>query len=249
MQSNGACSRRPQVSSRYTFNRDLVEAARAMAAEQGTAATLHRAAQMAVDVLDRCDYAGISIVRSTGIETPAATDEALRRIDELQYELDEGPCLAALRESEVVVTTNLAEDERWPSWGTTISRELDIHSSLSVRLFTGHKALGALNCYALKTDAFTGDDVLDAQVVAAHAAVALADTLKEEHLRRAMETRRVIGEATGILRERFGLTTDQAFSVLQRLSSTHNVKLFHVARTLVYTGRLPEEECDQDTGW
>jgi transcriptional regulator with GAF, ATPase, and Fis domain len=196
---------------------------------------------MAVDVLERCDFAGISVVRPTGIETPAATDEALRHIDELQYKLGEGPCLTSLAVTEVVVTTNLAEDERWPRWGRTISRELDIHSSLSVRLFTGKDALGALNCYAMKTDAFTGDDVLDAQVIAAHAAVALADTLEEDHLRRAMETRRTIGEATGILRERFGLTTDQAFSVLQRMSSTHNIKLFQVAQTLVSSGTLPDQ--------
>ena len=224
------------------FNRQLAEAARAMAEEKGTHATLDRAAQMAVDVLERCDYAGISVVRPGGIETPAATDEALRHIDELQYKLGEGPCLAALTLTEVVVTTNLAEDDRWPHWGATISRELDIHSSLSVRLFTGKEALGALNCYATKTDAFTGDDVLDAQVVAAHAAVALADTLEEDHLRRAMETRRMIGEATGILRERFGITTGQAFNVLQRMSSTHNIKLFQVAQTLVSTGSLPDEE-------
>jgi GAF domain-containing protein len=229
------------MSERYEFNRGLAEAVRAMSEEDGTQNTLDRAVLMATDMLERCDYAGISVVRPSGVETPAATDEALRRIDELQYELGEGPCLSALRQTDVVVSSNLAEDARWPTWGPYIARDLDIHSSMSIRLFTSDHNLGALNCYAMKTDAFSGDDVLDGLVIAAHAAVALADTLEEDQLRRALESRRVIGEATGILRERFGLTTDQAFAVLKRMSQNHNIKLHRVAQTLVETGALPEE--------
>jgi GAF domain-containing protein len=228
------------VSDRYEFNRDLAAAARAMSEEHGTQATLDRAVQVATDMLEHCDYAGISIVQPSGVETPAATDETLRRIDELQYELKEGPCLTAMRQTDVVVVTNLAEDPRWPHWGPHIARELDIHSSMSIRLFTSEDTMGALNCYAMKTDAFTGDDVLDGLVVAAHAAVALAGTIEEDGLRQALETRRMIGEATGILRERFGLTTDQAFAVLRRMSQQHNIKLHQVAQTLVDTGHLPD---------
>jgi GAF domain-containing protein len=233
------------MSDRYEFNRSLAEAARAMSEERGTQATLDRAVQMATDMLEHCDFAGLSLVRASGVDTPAATDEALRRIDELQYEMAEGPCLDALKQTDVVVVTNLAEDPRWPNWGPHIARELDIHSSMSIRLFTSEHNLGALNCYAMKVDAFDGDDVLDGLVVAAHAAVALADTLEEDHLRRALETRRMIGEATGILRERFGLTTDQAFAVLRRMSQTHNIKLHQVAQTLVDTGTLPDGRHDQ----
>ena len=89
-------------------------------------------------------------------------------------------------------------------------------------------------------DAFDHDDHLDGLILAAHAAVALAATLEEDQLHRALETRRMIGEATGIIRERFGLTSDQAFAVLRRLSSHQNVKLHRVAQHLVETGSLPE---------
>jgi GAF domain-containing protein len=228
------------VSERFEFNRGLAQAARAMSEEEGIQSTLERVVQMATDMLEHCDVAGVSLVRPGGVETPAATDEALRRIDELQYELGEGPCLSALKQSDVVVVTNLAEDPRWPRWGPHIARELDVHSSLSIRLFTSEQNMGVLNCYAMKTDAFTSDDVLDGLAIAAHAAVAVAGTLEEENLRRALETRRTIGEATGIVRERFGLTTDQAFGVLRRMSQTHNIKLHRVAQILVDTGALPD---------
>lgn len=98
--------------------------------------------------------------------------------------------------------------------------------------------LGALNLYAKQVDAFDHEDVLDGLVVAAHAAVALAATLEQDHLRRALDTRRMIGEATGILRERFGLTTDQALSVLKRVSADTNTKLHRVAHRLVDTGDI-----------
>jgi GAF domain-containing protein len=227
---------------RNEFSRNLAEAARAMSVEEGTQHTLERAVQMATDMLEHCDFAGISLVGPAGVETPAATDEALRRVDELQYELEEGPCLDALRHNDVVVVTDLAEDPRWPNWGPHIARELDIHSSMSIRLFTSDESMGALNCYAMKIDAFDQEEILDGLVVAAHAAVALAGTLEEDQLRRALETRRTIGEATGILRERFGLTSDQAFGVLRRMSSTHNIKLHRVAQTLVDTGFLPHQD-------
>jgi GAF domain-containing protein len=161
-------------------------------------------------------------------------------VDELQFGVRQGPCLDALRQSDVVTVGDLATDERWPSWGPLIAGELGIHSSMSFRLFTDGSDMGVLNLYGTKTDAFDHDDLLDGLIVAAHAAVALSGTLEEDQLHRGMETRRMIGEATGILRERFGLTSDQAFAVMRRISSHHNIKLHRVAQHLVDTGSLPE---------
>ena len=225
---------------RYEFNRQLADAARAMAEETSTQDTLERAVQMATDMVASCDLAGLSLVHAEGIDTPAASHEALRLADERQYELGEGPCLDALRQTDVLTVQNLATDSRWPRWGPYIAGELGLHSSMSFRLFTDGKNLGALNLYAHEVDAFTHDDLLDGLIVAAHAAVALAATLQEDHFRHALETRRMIGEATGMVRERFGLTSDQAFGVLRRMSSTHNMKLHRVAAQLVETGQLPD---------
>ncbi|WP_026874500.1 GAF and ANTAR domain-containing protein [Jiangella gansuensis] len=225
---------------RYQFNRLLAEAARDMADEPGTQLTLDRAVLMATDIIENCDLAGISLVHRSGIDTPAASHKQLRQIDELQYELNEGPCLDALKQTDVLAVTNLAEDPRWPNWGPRIAAELDIHSSMSFRLFTTGENLGALNLYATKIDAFSHEDLLDGLALAAHAAVALAAAVEEDHLHRALDTRRMIGEATGILRERYGLTTGQAWGVLRRISSHHNIKLHQVAEQLVDIGTLPD---------
>jgi len=213
-----------------------------MAEQPTTRDTLERAVQMATDLIAHCDLAGLSVVHSHGIDTPAASHESLRLIDELQYELSEGPCLDALHQTDVLTVSDLSSDPRWPGWGPHIARELGVHSSMSFRLFTDGENMGVLNLYAKNVDAFTHEDLLDGLIVAAHTAVALASTLEEEQLRRALDTRRMIGEATGILRERYGLNTDQAFGVLRRISSQHNIKLHQVAQRLVDTGALPEDD-------
>lgn len=223
----------------HEFNRQLAEAARAMAAEQDTTATLDRAVQMATDLIEHCDYAGISVVHREGIDTPAASNESLRKVDELQYELREGPCLDALKQVEVLTVTDLAEDPRWPRWGPYVADELGIHSSVSFRLFTDRHDLGALNLYATSVNAFDQDDVIDGLILAAHAAVALAASQRADQMHSALQTSRMIGEAIGIMRERFGLTADQAFGVLRRISSHQNMKINQVARHLLEQGTLP----------
>lgn len=225
---------------RYEFNRQLAAAARAMAEEDGTQHTLDRAVRMATDLIDPCDLADIWLVRPRGIETIAASDAELERLDQLQFELGEGPVLDALRQTDVLAVSDLAHDPRWPHWGPHVARELGVHSSMSFRLFTDADCMGVLNLYSRRVDAFGNDDLLDGLVLAAHASVAVTGTLHEDQLTRALETRRMIGEATGILRERFALTTDQAFGVLRRMSSELNVKLHLIAQQLVDTGALPD---------
>jgi transcriptional regulator with GAF, ATPase, and Fis domain len=227
---------------RFEFDRQLATAARALAEEPTTLSTLERAVQVATELIAGCDVAGISVVRDGQIDTPAASHEPLRRMDELQFELEEGPCRDALKEQEVVMVSDLAADQRWPHWGPRMVDEVGVRSSLSLRLFLEGDDLGALNLYGYEPDAFDQEDLLDGLVLAAHAAVALANTLEQDQLKRALDTRRVIGEATGMLRERFDLSTDQAFGVLKRVSSELNIKLFRVARYLVETGDLPEDD-------
>lgn len=59
-------------------------------------------------------------------------------------------------------------------------------------------------------------------------------------MRQVMVSRQVIGEAIGMLRERFNLSSDRAFEVLERLSSQNNVKVAHLAQHVVDTGDLPQ---------
>jgi len=233
------------------FNSNIVRAARDLAEEHSVEGALDRVLTLCVEAIERCEHAGISVVEDGRVRTVAATDDQLRAIDDLQFQLKEGPCFDAIRQHDVMTANDLATDERWPTWGPLVSERTGVHASMSFRLFTTNRALGALNLYSKVPASFGHDDVLEGHVVAAQAAVALAATLKEAQLKRAVETRTVIGQATGILMERFDLDPDAAFGVLRRISQTHNVKLFVLARDLVESGELaglndrpsPSREC------
>lgn len=195
--------------------------------------TLERTVHSALRVVSGCDVAGISVAQGRHVEAPASTDPVVDRLDDLQYQLDEGPCLDALRAPEdVFVSAELAHDQRWPRWAPRAA-ELGMRSILSVRLPTTRAVLAGLNLYGRGPDAFDQDDVHVALVFARHAAIALQVTHQVANLETAIESRHRIGVAQGMLMQRFGLTVDQSFSLLLRVSQTKNVKLRDVARKVI----------------
>lgn len=222
-----------------SFAQQLAEAARSMQGGTSTQQTLDKVVLVATEIIRGCDLVGISVVHPGGIDTPAGSDDALNRIDELQFELKEGPCFDALHNHETVQTGDLATDERWPRWGPLVAKEIGVVSIVSYRLFTTDDTLGALNLYSRRPDAFDTDDVYNGQALAAHVAVALAASQNAAHLELAIANRTVIGQAEGILMERFGLNAEQAFAVLRRVSQHRNVRLNVVAEELVRTRETP----------
>lgn len=228
------------------FGRQLVEAVRDLDAQPDPPHTLQCLVQIAPEFFDACDFVGVSLVQKDRIGTPAATNERLRELDEAQYELGEGPCRDAIRSHPIVVVDDLATDPRWPVWGRTMVEELGIRSSLSFRLFTRpDHTWGALNVYSRTPSAFSDEDVQHGQAIAAMSAVALARSINDEQLAGAIETRTVIGQAIGMVMERYDLDEERAFSVLRRISSHENVKLRDVAAQLVATRRLPRAGADE----
>lgn len=222
-----------------SFSQQLAEAARSMQGGTSTQQTLDKVVLVATEIIRGCDLVGISVVHPGGIDTPAGSDEALNRIDELQFELKEGPCFDALHNHETVQCGDLATDQRWPRWGPLVAKEIGVVSIVSYRLFTTEDTLGALNLYSRKPDAFDTDDVYNGQALAAHVAVALAASQNAAHLELAIASRTVIGQAEGILMERFGISAEQAFAVLRRVSQRRNVRLNGVAEELVRTRQTP----------
>jgi hypothetical protein len=78
-----------------------------------------------------------------------------------------------------------------------------------------------------------------AALCATQVAAVLADVEREQHLRRAVESHREIGQAVGILVERHRLTPTVAFERLKRTSQDHNTKLREVALRVIESGADP----------
>ena len=173
------------------------------------------------------------------MDTAAASDQRAARADQLQYELGEGPCLDAIWAQDTVQIEDMTTEQRYPAWARRVVKQTSIRSSLSLPLFTTEDSLGALNLYAPQPEAFDAEIRGEGLAFAAQAAVALRCAQTEQHLRAAMVSRNLIGQAQGILMERFKMTAEQAFAALSRISQQSNVKLRDVAQRLIDTGEPP----------
>ncbi|RYJ02683.1 MAG: ANTAR domain-containing protein, partial [Actinomycetales bacterium] len=158
--------------------------------------------------------------------------------DLAQYELGEGPCVDAATDLRSSVSGSVGHDGRWPLWGPA-AEALGVRSVLSADMHGRDRRIGALNLYSTSEDVFTRESVEIAKVLADQSAAVMAAMRAEEGMRAALETRTVIGQAQGMLMERFGLDASQAFSVLRRFSQDNNIRLVDVAGQLVSTRAIP----------
>jgi hypothetical protein len=150
-----------------------------------------------------------------------------------------GPEVAVLGEEDLVVVRDTGLDRRWPEWSAR-ARDVGIASALAVRVGTLGPVHGTLLVAAADPSAFDGPGTADrARLLAAHAAAALVAAQQQENLWQAVDARKLIGQAQGMLMERFTLDTDQAFAVLLRYSQDRNLKLRTVAEQLIEERDLP----------
>lgn len=219
--------------------REFAEMAVQLHDEPGVEETVERVLEYALKAV-RCSYAGVLFLHGgRRIESAAVTHQVVREVDTLQMELGEGPDLEVLSDEHSRHIPDFRAETRWPTWTPHVLQR-GIHSMLSIRLFTSDKTVGTLNLYDIEPGAFDHDDRAVATVLARHAAVALSTARNEENLRLAVDARKLIGQAQGILMERYDLDADQAWSVLLRYSQDRNIKLRAVAERLVATRSLPD---------
>lgn len=228
---------------------DSGDFARNVAEGEGETERLALGVALVVDLVEGCDYAGITRVGREGAETVAASSERARLCDQLQYELEEGPCLDTVRSHQTVVSNDIASDPRWPHWGPAVADQYGVGSMLSLLLYTHGDSYGALNLYADRPQAYSSEDLVVAATLAAHLAVAVAGGREIDNRTIAMVNRTVIGQAEGILMERYKITADHAFELLREASLKTGNRLVCVAEELTRTGHwsTPTAEVSQSS--
>ncbi|MFF8019431.1 ANTAR domain-containing protein [Streptomyces sp. NPDC007929] len=215
------------------FAEEMALLARNLLKQESLQQTLDEIAVSAVKLVDGCDAAGILAVRKGRAVTLASHGDMVEESDRWQGELGEGPCFDLARRAEGDRVFRIADMTRpqpdWPRYAEA-ARELGIGSMTGVLLYTHDEDFGALNLYARRPGTFTEDIATAGWLLASHAAVALADARTIDQLEHALKTRHAIGEAMGILMERHGMSDEEAFGVLRKISQHHNVKLRDVAQ-------------------
>lgn len=227
-----------RASGQDVLARQLSELARRLQAESDTGLMLDEVVRAAVGLIPGVEEGSISVV--TGRRQVSSLHSSGRlpeQVDAVQEEVGEGPCLDAAYDHVTVRVSDMAHEDRWPRFSAR-ALALGARSMLSFQLYVEHDDLGALNLYSRRADSFDDDSEHIGLLFASHAAIAFAGAEKVRHLHIAVSRRDLVGQAKGILMERFKIGAEQAFSLLVRVSQDTNRKLYDVAEELTRTGLL-----------
>ncbi|MFG1621835.1 GAF and ANTAR domain-containing protein [Kribbella sp. NPDC049227] len=201
--------------------------------------TVETVVQFALQAV-RCSHAGVALVGEQGQpEVSAVTSPIVAEDFRAQTTAADGPLVESMRSHTTVLVADTATEQRWPAWAAK-ARAAGVRSVLDVPLSTTAETVGVLGLYSLKPNAFGPDDEAIAHMLAMYASVAVATARNERNLTRAVDARTLVGQATGILMERYSMDEERAFAVLKRYSQHTNTKLRDVAQQLIDTRHLPE---------
>jgi hypothetical protein len=230
---------------RSPLARQFAQLAKVLLDADSVAGVLTHVTRAAFAVLPHVDVVSVTLRSTDGqLHTPVQTDSDGSELDQLQYESNEGPCLEAARTPGLgnTYSGDLAHEPKWLRFGPKAAGMgyLSVLSTAMPPDITPPRLSGALNLYSREMhklgDEMTRDQAL---LLTTHASLAVANTeavrlaeLRETNLRRALESRDVIGQAKGILMQRRGIDADEAFELLRRTSQDLNVKLAELAHTL-----------------
>jgi GAF domain-containing protein len=191
-------------------------------------------AEHAAAEIPGAEYAGVTVTRNAKqIDTPATTHKWPLLLDEIQQRHAEGPCLTAAWEEKIIHVADLTTDERFPLYARDALTETPIRSVMAFQMWIAGEQMGALNVYSETAHAFGPQTREIGLVFAAHSSVAWNAARRDEQFKRALTSRDVIGQAKGMLMERYGVNAIQAFDLLRKLSQDSNTPLIQIAADLI----------------
>lgn len=192
--------------------------------------------------------AGVVLADPRGVlHSVASSNEMARLLDLFELQNDEGPCLDCYRTGKQILNESLETTERWPVFCAE-ARRLDFLVVHALPMRLRGEVIGAVNIFSTDTAALTADEIDLAQALADVATVGLLQErgirearLLNEQLQGALNSRIVIEQAKGMLAERHRLDVSEAFQTLRGYARDHNLRLGHVAQSLL-DGSLPVED-------
>ncbi|OBJ56423.1 GAF and ANTAR domain-containing protein [Mycobacterium sp. 1423905.2] len=226
---------------KHDLAKHMAELARSMAAPRAVNDILAEVTNAAVDLIPAVDVAGVLLVKKGGeFESLADTDGVVAKLDKLQHDFGEGPCAEAALSETVVRSNDMRTEGRWPRYAPAAA-DLGILSSLSFKLYTADRTAGALNLFSTRNNAWDVEAETIGAVLAAHAAAAILAGRHSEQMQSALASRDRIGQAKGIIMERYSVDEVRAFEMLRVLSQENQTKLVDIAQRVIDTAaRAPE---------
>ncbi|OYN82949.1 ANTAR domain-containing protein [Mycolicibacterium sphagni] len=213
----------------------MAELARATALPRKVDEVLAGVTEAVTEMIPGVDTCGVLLIGKGGkFESLFGTSDLVYKLDALQEQCGEGPCIEAAIDELIVRTDDFTTEQRWPKYSRAVVK-LGVRSGLSFKLYTSATTAGALNLFGLQPHAFDAEAELTGSVLAAHAAAAIIASRHGEQLESAVTTRDTIGQAKGMIMERFNVDAVRAFEMLRELSQTTNTRLVDIAQRVIET--------------
>jgi hypothetical protein len=192
------------------------------------------------------DGAGVMLIlHGRALGTVCSSDPMVDAVEEIQFNLGEGPCLEAFATRAPILIPDLAARDvvRCPGFREG-ALAVGVHAAFGFPILVGSVCIGALNLYQRRTGALTDEQFADALAVAHVAGWTLLgwqSVAGERSLARQLEhvpaNRAVVHQATGMVSVQLAMTVDDALAVLRAYSYSNNRPIGDVA-TEVVQGKL-----------
>jgi transcriptional regulator with GAF, ATPase, and Fis domain len=179
------------------------------------------------------EHAALTLVGRDGVQTVSATARYPKVLENFHRRRSAAPCDGVTWDQEVVRIDDVAAEQRWQDYCRDIADGSPIRSVMSFRLFTDRHGMGLLSFYSERPHAFDAESVEVGLIMATHTALAWNMLRRDQQFRSALASRDIIGQAKGMIMERFHVNAVQAFELLSRLSQNSNTPVTEVARQLV----------------
>lgn len=204
---------------------------------------------LAVAVVAAPDVTALTVTAVTdegSLTAAASTDDNAQSVDELEYALEEGPCISALATGEEQLVRDTATDPRWPRFAAK-AREEGFGSVAGLPLSTADgETIGALNVFSHHTDGLREADLALLRRVCGPAAAVLTNarayrrTSQLSHeLGELLDRRAVLNRAIGVVMGRLGGDPALAQRRLEATAARQGVPLGDVAARVVAGEDVP----------
>jgi transcriptional regulator with GAF, ATPase, and Fis domain len=179
------------------------------------------------------DCAKISVIDNGQLRSIAATTSQLTSsLDRAQQAAGRGPCLEAISAHKAIRCDDLRTDTRWPRFASSATTA-GVHSVLSSPIDIPGDTGATLTLFGFRAEAFGSDSEAIGAMLANHAAIALINEEQQRQFEAALATRDVIGQAKGMIMERFGVDARRAFAMLTAISQETNTPVRDLAARFV----------------
>lgn len=234
----------------------LSRVARLLSTQRTLPAKLETIVALVKRTIPACDSAGVCLLIEGDPTSVGVTDRLTVEVDLVQYQTGEGPCLAAIAESQVIRIDVIERDTRFERFAPGALAQ-EINSVLSIPLAAHGRVVGALNLYSHQVNAFDEHTEQAARPLAEYASEAISRSPLYAYsldmvdgLVETLESRALIAQASGVIMANERCTSDAALDRLRDLALAEGTSLRAVAERVLAArpAGVPSAEQRRSTG-